>query len=711
MPRPAQDPLSILGRIPELEGLAERDKGVRRAIERGRAHALYRRLFWMKTLRRAGDDAELVKALLERRRLFFEPLKGAPIMFTYNGCGSTIYGSDDRDPNDGTYVKTLFLVLVFVPLFPFGSYLVRDGESSNSWFFIGRLPLGAFTYLWQRLVALGIVAGVASGIVASVDDVQNNTVHVVNSLAAVVRVRVGGQQEVDVLPQSVAEIRSAVGEQRIEVFSGGQQIESGTIDVRRGYDAVTWNVLGLGAVYRVPVRYVPAGLTPEDSVPTIHCGEQAILEDDVDYVFTDPPQEIQMPKGASETTKMHVGFERGSPQLCINHLSNGTPEQRIQGARLAARYAEALRYDAEAVSIAVARLIATDQTDAALTLAESAKRANDGVIDYHRYYQDGLERTGQLERALREYRERFEKDPSADNAYLVARLNKGSEGRAFVEEALKKSPRHPYLLRMAGYCARLDGDFTRTAEVAVALRDASGELYGEFLELHIDALAGLGRIEEARTLVAEGLATPDLDVAERIALVRAGLLLNRFEPAAEDGSLLSSLEKLDKNVAQVVSVRARVDSAIRVSPDEIEALKSEEMKEIVAVAESLLEGPGACFPQVTVASPDAIGLLPLDMWALLTAEAARTSDPQLEKLKRASPLGQQTAEALVHYVKDGTQSELFDGFPMPYLAAAHFVRSRQGDLPEAERLALVERAKHEDVLHGVVTKAMASWPK
>jgi hypothetical protein len=45
------------------------------------------------------------------------------------------------------------------------------------------------------------------------------------------------------------------------------------------------------------------------------------------------------------------------------------------------------------------------------------------------------------------------------------------------------------------------------------------------------------------------------------------------------------------------------------------------------------------------------------------------------------------------------------------LAAVHFVRARSEGVAEPDRLALLDRAKREDALHGLVSKAMETWPK
>ncbi len=175
------DPSGILSRVPELEPLAE-DPKVRRAIERGDVHRLYRILFWANLFGRMRAHRETIRLLLARRRLFLTPIRSAPALFSLNGVGATAYGRDDLDPNDGTFILTHYLCFLFMPLFPVRQYLVReaDGGRRRAWNFIGKVPLGPFTFFWNRLVALLVVAGVAFGGFSAWHSSRFHEVHVVN---------------------------------------------------------------------------------------------------------------------------------------------------------------------------------------------------------------------------------------------------------------------------------------------------------------------------------------------------------------------------------------------------------------------------------------------------------------------------------------------------------------------------------------------------
>jgi len=64
-----------------------------------------------------------------------------------------LYGRKDANPADVSYVKTLFLTLVFVPILAISSYRVIDAPGGG-WYFVGKTRLSAFARNWNYLVLL-----------------------------------------------------------------------------------------------------------------------------------------------------------------------------------------------------------------------------------------------------------------------------------------------------------------------------------------------------------------------------------------------------------------------------------------------------------------------------------------------------------------------------------------------------------------------------
>lgn len=91
-----------------------------------------------------------------------EAISGPPTMFTFNGFGTGVYGRRDFDASTNSYIKTLCICFLFVPIFALRAYRVIDGEpgafgSTSSWYFLGRHRISAFARGWNYSV-LGLAA-------------------------------------------------------------------------------------------------------------------------------------------------------------------------------------------------------------------------------------------------------------------------------------------------------------------------------------------------------------------------------------------------------------------------------------------------------------------------------------------------------------------------------------------------------------------------
>ncbi len=86
-----------------------------------------------------------------------QPITSAPPLFTLNGVGTGMYGHADEHP-DGSYIATLCLCLIFIPVFPLTSYRVwREG---NSYRFLGKVRLGSGWVWYRRLLGVGALCAV-----------------------------------------------------------------------------------------------------------------------------------------------------------------------------------------------------------------------------------------------------------------------------------------------------------------------------------------------------------------------------------------------------------------------------------------------------------------------------------------------------------------------------------------------------------------------
>lgn len=99
-----------------------------------------------------GEAAEEQRAILRE----MQPISAAPTLYTINGIGTKLYGRRGMHAASGTYVATLYFVVLFVPVMPLRCYRVRDGEGGG-WHFIGRVPFSQN----EKIHAWGVAAALA----------------------------------------------------------------------------------------------------------------------------------------------------------------------------------------------------------------------------------------------------------------------------------------------------------------------------------------------------------------------------------------------------------------------------------------------------------------------------------------------------------------------------------------------------------------------
>lgn len=111
-----------------------------------------------------ANDAKLKQKLRENLTIVegnykslgdLEPIKSAPSLYTINGFGVTLYGNTDKNPSDGSYMATYYLVFFFVPVLPLARYRVIP--TGGGYRFLGKGPLRVFDK-WHIAISLGLIA-------------------------------------------------------------------------------------------------------------------------------------------------------------------------------------------------------------------------------------------------------------------------------------------------------------------------------------------------------------------------------------------------------------------------------------------------------------------------------------------------------------------------------------------------------------------------
>jgi len=717
-----QDPSGILQRVPELETLTG-DPAIRDAIEGGDSFKIYRALVWARLRGRLTAQRETLLALLRRRRLFAKPVKGGgPWLSRINGFGATFLGKSELDP-DGTHVTTHALVIFFVvPLLPLGAYLVRKESSEilrSSWSIFARVPLGPVSWVWRRLVALGAAAGVLLVAAAAVHSARYGDVRVLNPFDVPVSVTVG--ERADTVPAaSDVVVGLPVGKHRARaVTAGGIEVDALDLDVTSGKRVLAWNLGGAMPVLLLDIVYSSALASvakssrdgskpaddPEPPPRAIYCGQRLIQLLSVDYAFRPPDEKLGVKGGSGRVVKTYLGYEKGAkdnPRRCFSYLMQKGREAEAAGfLETAARIA---RWDPEISRAAVHARLASSAAQA-LRLAKEARDARPNEIELHRTYQIAAERAGAGSELVEEYRKRAEAEPgSADGQYLYARLLHGTRGRALVDELTARFPDHVYLLRSSFYLHFRAGDWRGAHAAWAKLRAKSAEAAAELADEEIRALVGIGKYAEAiklagatfnqgpvwmRTTMAYGFA--------RAVLVAGVSPADALIVRVEADSHLRPGEKL---------WLLRHQSGLKV-PKEATAPG-------LALERAALEDPAAAVRLAGLASEADIGALGHATWALLYCEAARLGNAGLEKsLARSAGATAWVGWGELERLRKLVRLELADSpevdLDPELLAAALLVRSRNQSLTAVQRKALVDEARHLDVLHGPVTNAIPAW--
>lgn len=123
---------------------------------------------------------------LQQRFPNLQPINSPPSLFTLNGIGTSIYGERDHDPETGTYVKTLCLTVLFVPIFCLRAYRVANA-GGRGWYFIGTEPLSLLAKCWNGFlpscILVGVLFAVGSAYFSSDDYVDGRKLAKADALA------------------------------------------------------------------------------------------------------------------------------------------------------------------------------------------------------------------------------------------------------------------------------------------------------------------------------------------------------------------------------------------------------------------------------------------------------------------------------------------------------------------------------------------------
>lgn len=425
---------SVLDRLTREDGDPELfPPEVRRLWEQGKGRKARKALLRAAKSERRQDRARRQVQHAGDFRLWLEPLGSAPGMYTLNGVGSHLYGKYQPE-DDGSYIATLWFVFVFIPIWPFSSYLVTKAESGG-WHFFARSPRPPSAKMMQRLVIAAFVALAGLGAMAVYDSGTHADVLVYNGFEQPVDVtlaeetrRVGAKQH--------ATFADLVAEptQMSAAFADSAAFESLDVDLSsHARDTVIYNVGGRGLLSMDYVRY---GKGEPKEGRWLEGGPVIFLKEDIDYPFGQPPESKEIREGGYVENSVLSAADRDFDELNLISilLSHGNAEQARQfGLAILREHPE----NAD-IALVIARAAMDDPEEQRQLFRGLLERAPDAV-DLHRFYQD-LWPDDDNQVVVDEYRALLDGHPeSAMHHYLVGRLDPESAVERY-REAMRLDP-------------------------------------------------------------------------------------------------------------------------------------------------------------------------------------------------------------------------------------------------------------------------------
>jgi hypothetical protein len=678
----------MLDRIPELQVLANHPR-IARALASGKAHKLYRVLWWGRIFGWFRDHRPLVDSLLAQRRLFLEPMASAPGLFTLNGIGTRIYGNEDVDPQDGTGIGTLFFTFLFMPLFPLCQYLVISEGRSFSFF--GKVPFGSATYLWRQLVVIGVSVGVVTTAYSTWEKARHNDVVVVNGLSNPVMAVIDDRpMEIPALDRRTRHLET--GSHRITIANtDGSVLEEGAIDLGGGQDVVAWNVLGAAPLFEQKIAYslkpMPSAEPPD---PQVFCGESQVIRNSVDFTFREPPDSVDLPSGRSVVWRTLFDVAPGGWHTCVGFLlANDDP---TKAASIACGAADVSSF--EDLNYVQASMIAAGQDDDLLQWLEKKIESSNGV-ELHRARQEALRRQGRIDEMRMDYLARYREAPeSADAAYLWARTLPRESALRELPALRRKWPDNVYLIRSHAW--HLQGKL-KFAE-ALPLWEQLGNDKATTLE-KIEALIALDRADEALSLAQN----------QEIENLEDAVFFTRVAMAAGQQPSLATVADLAMDPAFARAMLLARSSG-EVNSDQLAAITDPDLRGAVEVTMALHNDGAQALNILRKDGVDVMLQLDTDSKFLLLGEATHASDDELAAAIAVQlPTIGYYSDA-VQLIQGEVESDRLEELPVDLRSLVELAMSRRPGISTAEQSRLRNAARRDNVMNTVVDHAVVRWP-
>ena len=366
------------------------------------------------------------------------------------------------------------------------------------------------------------------------------------------------------------------------------------------------------------------------------------------------------------------------------------------------RECAALDAEGKQSALAVGLCTAVGKADEAERLARQALAQHPASVEHHRLFQTVLEGEGRGAEIIETYKARSQAAPeSPDAAYLYARLLPEAEGLALATSFVTRFPDHVGLRRILLHRHLRERRFEDALQSLEAIRAKDRREWTTYVDDHVVALAGVGRVDEARKLAEEAVARKEGPQAQ-LAGMHAWL---SGAPTAVD-PLFTRLAGGDPGASLELQVRFWTAPATM----NLAALAREPDHGLYQLMQHAHFDPKTALKDVLATRADDLSGLSGEVLILLLAETRVPAEAAVRK--RLEGAGERYLPVTdVHaYVDRGTWSASLDRLPLSFHGALHLARSRRAGLPAPERERLRVLARDCDPVGGYVRMALASWP-
>ena len=568
----------------------------------------------------------------------------------------------------------------------------------------------------REKVIFGSVAGLLiAGTVALRALTGYQTVWIVNGLDVPAKVEIDGRER-EIAAQGKESERLSGGLHEVRVRSAfGEVLEERTIDVQPMNDAAVYNVLGAAPLYIQKVVYSSSSYGQNNNAPNaveVLAGASFITRDGVEYVFEQPPQTIQVKSRGQSIVKWMLGLAPGGATSTLNYLANQgklADTLRLTRALVATKPA-----DIEFLGYALYLVDAIEGLESALVFARELRDQAPDVLERHLHYQSMMRWAGRSDAVREEYRERYAKNQNSPMAgVLLYRVEKEEDGaaRALLDSLVQRFPDDVLVIEWAGRRAFLEGRYSESAALFAKLEGAPRQI--RIADEHAHALVAMKRIDDARALIrrlASAQKAPDAFI--RMTYAKLGRLSGADARTSLDTISTSAAGPKTSDTSEgAISAWALSAIGENVSSAETAGIQDKPTRSAIDIQLAAARDPGAAWEACAAAPPAALRRLDLKVAVLLGAEFARVGDMRMAErlLGPREELGLPSSR-LFDYVLSGVEHPDLKYLNPEIRAALAMVRARKLAESNQEHDELWDRAGRDDVLQGIVTRAMTNWP-